>query len=161
MDIYIVMGVFGSGKSTIGQLLAEKFQMPFVEGDDFHPHANVTKMASGQALHDADRYEWIAKLSAEINAKSGSCVAACSSLNGVVRSWLLEKIKGRIQFICLHGDRDLLLRRLNSRTGHFFKSSLLDTQLNAFVPPQNAIVVDVDNKAECICEEIIAFLADK
>ncbi len=154
-ETYIIMGVSGAGKSTIGKLLAEKMQLPFVEGDDFHPQENIDKMSSGHALTNEDRKVWIERLTGEINRLEEPSVASCSALNEVVRSWIIDNIQNDVCFICLKGSRRVLLERLQSRKGHFFKVDMLDSQLNAFEIPSGAISVDIDASEQDICDEII------
>ncbi len=152
---YIIMGVSGAGKSTIGALVAEQLDVPFVEGDDFHPRENVDKMSSGQALTNDDRRAWIEQLAGEINTIDGHSVASCSALNDVVRNWLNQHIKAEVCFVCLQGSRALLLERLRARKGHFFKDDMLDSQLQAFDLPEGAICVDIDASPEEISANIM------
>lgn len=158
MTAYIVMGVSGAGKSTIGIQLANALQHPFIEGDDFHPESNLAKMSSGQPLTNEDRRGWIKALAAEINSKPGASVSSCSALNATVQAWLIELVAQDICFICLEGSRELLLGRLNARAGHFFKASMLDSQLEAFSPPKDAIFVSIDKSPKEICEDLLETL---
>ncbi|MFN3313002.1 MAG: gluconokinase [Hyphomonas sp.] len=140
----IVMGVSGCGKSTLAGAIAGHLSWPFVEGDDYHSPANRRKMASGQPLDDSDRRGWIAELTGAIRAAGPVSVVACSALNPVVRSWIESGIGHAPLYLLLDGDRDLLTERLKQRTGHFMNPALLDSQLAALRPPEDAVIVPVD-----------------
>lgn len=139
------MGVSGSGKTTIGRALADKLHWPFADADDFHPPANIAKMSTGQPLTDADRAPWLASIRAQIDrwvANKQSAVVTCSALKATYR----EQLRGshaEVKFVYLHGDRDLLLQRLQGRKNHFMKASMLDSQLAALEPPTDALTVDI------------------
>uniref|UniRef100_UPI0038CD9B3C gluconokinase n=1 Tax=Paracoccus binzhouensis TaxID=2796149 RepID=UPI0038CD9B3C len=127
----VVMGVSGSGKSTTGGALAARMGWPFVEGDSFHPAANVAKMQAGTPLTDADREPWLRELAAEIgrNEARGQCsVIGCSALKRAYRD-ILRSGAPRVRFLHVHGTRRILEDRLTHREGHFFPASLLDSQL--------------------------------
>jgi gluconokinase len=134
--VAVVMGVSGTGKSTIARLLTEDLGWPSAEGDDFHSAANVAKMHAGHPLTDADRAPWLAAIADWIGAceTAGSGgVVTCSALK---RSYRDELRRGHpdVRFICLVGGHDLLESRLENRTGHFMPASLLDSQLATFEP---------------------------
>lgn len=140
------MGVSGSGKSTVGALLAARLGLPFVEADDYHPPANVAKMAAGVPLDDADRRPWLISLS-EVLAKAEragtGAVLACSALKASYRALLFGALAARPHTVYLHGERDVLLRRLGARRGHFFPPALLDSQLATLEVPTGALRIDV------------------
>ena len=124
--VYIVMGVAGSGKTTIGKALAERLHIPFFDGDDFHPRANVEKMSAGNPLTDEDRWPWLdalATASAQWEA-SGGAVLACSALKEVYRERLIAK-NPNTKFIFLEGPPELLAKRLAARAGHYMKPQML------------------------------------
>lgn len=134
--IVVVMGVAGSGKTTIGQLLAERLGVPYAEADSFHPPANVAKMASGQALDDDDRYPWLAAIAEWI--KAHGCdgeggVVSCSALTYRYRD-LLRQAYAEVWFLHLDADRDLIIRRVSGRSDHFMPASLVDSQFQALEP---------------------------
>jgi gluconokinase len=150
------MGVAGSGKSTVGRLLAERLDWPFFDGDDYHPAANVEKMRRGIPLTDADRLPWLERLR-DLASRSERAVLACSALKESYRR-ILSGGDPRVRFIYLRADPALLVSRLEGRTGHFFKRALLESQLAALeepTPASTAIVVDASQPAESAVREIL------
>lgn len=158
---FVLMGVAGCGKTTIGKLLAQKLKIPFYDADDFHSEECLQKMREGIALDDIARMPWLAKLSAEIrkwNREYGA-VLACSALKECYRSILSSDGSEKVLFIHLTGARDVLIRRIENRHAHFFPPTLLESQLNILEPPSNGIVVQIDKKPEEIVHEILSSLA--
>jgi len=144
--ILVVTGVSGSGKTTIGQALAQRLACPFADGDDLHPPANIAKMERGQALTDADRGPWLASIADWIGARATEGtggVVACSALKRRYRD-LLRNGHPDVRFLCLTASRDELARRLAHRRGHFMPASLLDSQLAIFEP------LEADEPGGCI-----------
>ena len=129
--IVVVMGVCGSGKTSVGQLLAERMDWVFVEGDDLHPEANRRKMAAGTPLTDEDRWPWLDRIVGEMRRADGegrSVVVACSALRRIYR----DRLRGGgadVRFLHLTGAPALLRDRLEQRDGHFMPAALLDSQL--------------------------------
>jgi gluconokinase len=157
--IVIVMGVAGSGKSTIGQLLAQRLGWPFYDGDDFHPPANVEKMRAGIPLTDEDRSDWLSALAAlmtEQLRQDQSAVIACSALKQVYRTRLGSD--NAVRFVYLRGSYDLIEARLRERTGHYMPPDLLASQFAALEEPQDALVVDVHQLPDQIVTEIVGQL---
>src|SRR5262249_15108262 len=140
--IVIVMGVSGTGKTTIGTRLAHDLAWPFYDADAFHSPANVDKMRHGIPLTDADRDGWLDALRALIAGLSGSAVLACSALKATYRARLAGG-RSDVRFVHLTGDPALLRRRLEQRRAHYMPASLLDSQLATLEPPAGAITVDV------------------
>lgn len=135
---WVVMGVCGCGKSSVGSRLAESIGARFLEGDAFHSPANVAKMSAGTPLTDADRAEWLLQLMAEIrNAREtgASLVLSCSALKRRYRD-LLREGDPELRFAHLHGDRELIANRMLARINHYMPLSLLDSQLNVLEPLQ-------------------------
>ena len=144
--IVVVMGVSGSGKSVVGQALASDLGWPFFDADDFHPPENVAKMAAGTPLTDADRWPWLDRLAAdmgEINKREDNAVLACSALRQVYRDRILRA--GNVRFVHLSGDYDTIASRIAARRHAYMPASLLASQFAALEPPQDAIVVSVQD----------------
>ena len=143
--ILIVMGVSGSGKTTIGQWLSAKLDCSFLDADDFHPPGNVRKMAVGDALTDEDRWPWLHILAAEIGAwieADGSAILGCSALKQSYRDIL---VGGRedVRIVHLNGQKALIAHRLETRMDHYMPASLLDSQFEALEQPRDALSVDI------------------
>ena len=139
------MGVSGSGKTTIGQLLSTELICSFIDGDDFHPPMNIKKMSSGEALTDKDRWPWLEILADKIQQsiqQEQSVVLACSALKNSYRRVLCVE-KQLVQFIYLKGDYITIERRMQSRESHFMTKSLLQSQFATLEEPEDAIVVDI------------------
>ncbi len=139
------MGVSGCGKSTIGKLLAQELNIPFFDGDDFHPEANITKMSSGQALNDDDRQGWLETLNnlAKKQLTKNSCVIVCSALKQKYRDILSLDIQNETKWVHLSGSFDQILERVNSRADHFMPSELLKSQFDILEEPKDAIEIDI------------------
>ncbi|MEW2306032.1 gluconokinase [Streptomyces sp. NPDC006655] len=158
--VVIVMGVSGSGKSTVGAGLAELLGVPFLEGDDLHPAANLAKMASGHPLDDADRRPWLAAITRWIRATAASGhggVASCSALRRAYRD-RFRRTGADVWFLYLHLDREVAVARLARRTGHFMPPELLDSQyatLDPLHPDEPGATVDV-NEAESPADVLAA-----
>lgn len=142
----VVMGVSGSGKSTFARALAAELSGSFLDADDFHPAENVAKMARGEPLQDADRWEWLDRLRVELvdwESRPAPVVLACSALRWSYRERLRGPAKGGVaplllRLVFLDGPREELGRRLTNRENHFMPVSLLDSQLSTLEPPTDA-----------------------
>ena len=135
--IAVLMGVSGSGKTLIGEALAGSIGGRFIEGDQYHPQANISRMASGQPLRDEDRWGWLDAIAAEIasaDRAGGTLVVACSALKRAYRD-RLRAASERIVFIYLEVSRDTAAARVAARRGHFMPPSLIDSQFAALEPP--------------------------
>ena len=140
----LLMGVSGSGKSTIGRALAAELDWPFLDADTLHPPANVAKMASGIPLTDEDRWPWFDRIVAEMRryaAAGNHVVIACSALKQAYRDRL--ESGGPVRFVYLKGDAETIAPRLAGRAGHFMPPSLLASQFATLEEPDDAIVVDI------------------
>jgi carbohydrate kinase (thermoresistant glucokinase family) len=154
----VVMGVSGCGKSTIGAVLAERLGMVFTDGDDLHPPANVTKMAAGTPLNDADRWPWLDSVAAVLQHSDG--VVACSALRRSYRDRILHTAPDAV-FVHLSGNREILQQRISARVDHFMPSALLDSQLETLQPPaedEPAAVFDIAGTETEIVNEILRWL---
>jgi len=153
----VVMGVSGSGKTTVGAALADALGLRFVDGDALHPAANVAKMAAGIPLDDADRAPWLDAIGAVLAA--GPVVVACSALKRAYRDRLRAAAPG-LQLVFLDGDPALLASRMTARPGHFMPASLLDSQLATLERPESdehALTADIARPAG----EIVTALAER
>lgn len=161
----IVMGVSGSGKSTLGAVLARALGCPFLDGDDFHDAAAITKMSTGQPLTDDDRWPWLDRLGRAIGqtlASGSAVVAACSALRRGYRDRLRGAIHAPTRFVLLDGGVDVLQRRLGQRTGHYMPASLLGSQLATLERPEAdeaATALPIGAPPEQLCRAALAWLA--
>ncbi|MAU21461.1 MAG: gluconokinase [Martelella sp.] len=162
-DAIIVMGVSGSGKSSVARRLAERAGHDFIEGDELHPAANVEKMSRGIPLQDEDRWPWLALIGAEIaRHRRAGVVVTCSALKKAYRDRLRQTAGGSLAFVFLDGSEALLSARMGHRTGHFMPVSLLQSQLATLERPDGepgVVVVDIDQSLEAIVEAALAGLA--
>jgi carbohydrate kinase (thermoresistant glucokinase family) len=143
------MGVSGSGKTTIGEALARRLGCRFIDADDYHPAANVAKMAAGQALEDEDRWPWLDRLNA-ILRREDNAILACSALKERYRQRLSQDVPA-LAWIYLKGEFDLIRSRLGERRHRYMPASLLESQFATLEPPSDAITVDVSGSVEdCI-----------
>lgn len=143
--VYLLMGVAGCGKTTVGKALAKRLQARFIDADDLHPKANKTKMAAGIALDDTDRRPWLEAVAQEIDhalSEPTSTVLACSALKRAYRT-ILRTDRSGVQLVYLSADRTLIAKRLAARRHHFFPDTLLASQFKALEPPtdEQALVI--------------------
>jgi carbohydrate kinase (thermoresistant glucokinase family) len=160
MTIAVVMGVSGSGKTTVAAMLAGALHCQFQEGDDLHPSSNVAKMRSGTPLTDADRLPWLHKIAAEIDewrARGESGVLTCSALKRSYRDIIIGNRRD-VTLVYLRGSRDLIHERMAARHEHFMPVALLDSQFATLQEPdadENAIIVDVGARPAEIVAKIV------
>jgi gluconokinase len=156
----VVMGVSGSGKSTIAERLAARLGWRFEDGDKYHPPANVAKMSAGHPLNDEDRWPWLQAIADEIDrtCKAGEhAVVACSALKRVYRDILVHG-RNDVRIVFLNGTQALIANRLAARKGHFMPPGLLTSQFKTLEPPQpgeRPIIVSIDASVEAIVDDII------
>ncbi|WP_030609550.1 gluconokinase [Streptomyces sclerotialus] len=159
--VIVVMGVAGTGKTTIGPLVAEALDVPYAEGDDFHPPANIEKMTAGTPLDDADREPWLDAIGAWAHDRAGKGgVVSSSALKRVYRDRLRAAAPG-IVFLHLTGSRELIAGRMAERKGHFMPTALLDSQFATLQPladDERGVAVDVAGTPEEITERAVAAL---
>jgi 6-phosphogluconate dehydrogenase len=157
--IYYIMGVSGSGKTTVGQLLAKELKLPFFDADDFHSAENVAKMAAGQALTDADRASWLLALNQKacqlVNEGSGA-VIACSGLKERYRAVLGQNINTKTHWVHLQGSYDLIHQRMGQRPGHYMPAGLLKSQFEALEPPTYGLHLSIDQKPQHLVATILS-----
>jgi gluconokinase len=156
----IVMGVSGSGKSTIADKLAERLRWSYEDGDKFHPASNVAKMSAGHPLTDEDRWPWLQAIADEIDrvCRAGQrAVIACSALKRAYRDILVHG-RSDVRIIYLKGTQELIARRLATRKNHFMPPGLLDSQFRTLEPPdtrENPVTVSIDAPVDAIVDAII------
>ena len=152
------MGPAGSGKTTVGKLLADQLSWEFADGDDFHPPANIEKMSQGIPLTDEDRLPWLQSIRDAMRqwqAQGKNAVIACSALKRTYRELLgIGPNAKAIKLVYLKGTYDLLLERLHSRTGHYMKEQMLTSQLADLEEPTDTLTIDISNTPEKIVSEI-------
>ena len=157
--LIVVMGVAGSGKTTIASGLAEQLGVPFVEGDSLHPIANVKKMAAGIPLTDEDRWPWLKAIGErmEVERDTGhGVVVSCSALKHAYRDCLRRHVHGKVYFILLDGSRELITDRMKKRKGHFMPPALLDSQfatLEKPTPDEDAVILDISHTVPALLAE--------
>lgn len=160
----VTMGVCGSGKTTVGEHLAERLGVVFRDADEFHPAANVAKMSAGIPLTDEDRVPWLDAIAAAIRATDPSrpIVVSCSALKRSYRDRIVRSAGRPVDFVFLTGPREVLRARMGGRKGHFMPVSLLDSQLATLEPPtpdERAITVSIEQPVEAIVEAVLGELA--
>lgn len=161
--LLVVMGVSGSGKSTVGAALAQRLGVPFEDADDLHPPANIAKMSAGIPLDDDDRHPWLETIGAWLAARDGhGGVVSCSALKRAYRDQLRAHA-ARAVFVHLHGTREVIARRQASRPGHFMPASLLDSQFDTLEPlgeDEAGVVIDVDQTVDLIVQQYVDLTVD-
>lgn len=155
--IIIAMGVSSSGKSTVGQSIARRLHVPFLDGDGYHPEANVEKMRNGIPLTDEDRWPWLERLAKALNEaadRKGAAVGACSALRRAYRDFLVEQAGEPILFVYLDGSKAVIAERMAKRSHEYMPASLLDSQFATLEVPdpasENVLVVPVTDSVEKI-----------
>lgn len=152
----IIIGVSGCGKTTIGKLLADKIQLPFIDADDFHPEENIQKMTNGIALTDQDRLPWLQNINAALKnyTEQKGAILACSALKESYRTRLSEGIDA-IDWIYLQGDIHLIRARMERRANHFMDVNLLQSQFETLEEPSHGLHISVEKSPEEIVTQIL------
>lgn len=153
----VVMGVSGSGKSTVGAALARRLRVPFVDADTMHPAANIAKMAAGEPLDDDDRYPWLERVGDWLAAHRDGGVVSCSALKRAYRDQLRAHCPG-VEFLHLTGSAELIAGRLAARTEHFMPLALLRSQLNTLEPldtDEAGSTVDIGPDVDAIVDAVV------
>jgi gluconokinase len=155
--LLVVMGVSGSGKSTVGAALAQRLAVPFVDADDLHPAANIAKMTRGEALDDADRGPWLEIIGRWLADHPHGGVVSCSALKRKYRDQLRDHAHD-VAFLHLQGSREVIARRQASRPGHFMPASLLTSQFATLEPleaDEHGVVLDIDQSVDRIVQQYV------
>lgn len=155
--VIFITGVSGSGKSTIGQLLSEKLQIPYFDGDDFHSPSNILKMSNRQPLTDDDRQSWLVSLNAlaKKQLETNSCIIGCSALKQQYREILSKGIESQTKWVHLRGTFDQILERLKKRSGHFMPKELLKSQFDLLEESTGSLNIDIDSTPNEIVRKIV------
>ncbi len=159
--VIVIMGVSGTGKTTVGKLLSDKTNIPFFDADDFHPKANISKMRAGLPLNDADREPWLTALAQHIknwSQRPPGAILACSSLKASYRKTLSSFESVAISWIFLTGSFELLSKRMKARADHFMPPALLKSQLETLEAPDQALKLDISASPVEIVDQIISKL---
>lgn len=154
----VVMGVSGSGKSTVGAAVAQRLRVPFADADDFHPAENIAKMSAGEPLNDDDRFPWLEIIGQWLATHVDGGVISCSALKKKYRDQLRNHCPD-VEFLHLHGTVEVIAARQASRPGHFMPASLLQSQFDTLEPleaDERGTVVDVDQDIDSIVETYIS-----
>jgi len=155
--LVVVMGVSGSGKSTVGAALAQRLRVPFVDADDLHPEANIAKMSRGEPLDDHDRHPWLEAIGRWLADHPDGGVVSCSALKRRYRDQLRHHAR-HVEFLHLQGTHEVIARRQASRPGHFMPASLLSSQfatLEPLQPDEGGLVIDVDQSVDAIVQRYV------
>jgi len=155
--IVVLMGVSGSGKTTVGKILARELGWTFLDADDYHPAASIEKMRRGIPLNDADRRPWLQALRRRVDEacdRGENVVLACSALKHAYQYYLERDVPGCVRYVYLNGSEEVIGRRLAARKGHFMNPGLLHSQFEALEPPEDAVRVDVTPAPEAIAAEV-------
>lgn len=153
----VVMGVSGSGKSTVGAALAQRLRVPFADADDFHPPANIAKMTAGEALNDDDRYPWLEAIGEWLAGHRQGGVMSCSALKRKYRDQLRNHCAD-VEFLHLSGAPDTIGKRQASRPGHFMPASLLESQFRTLEPleaDERGVALDIDQNIDSIVDTYV------
>lgn len=162
LSAIVVMGVAGSGKTSVGEEMGRRLGVPFRDADEFHPPANIAKMSAGIPLGDEDRWPWLDAIGAAIHdAAPGSIIVACSALKRVYRDRIVKAAGRPVQFVFLDGPVEILRRRIGGRRGHFMPASLLDSQLATLerpAPDEHAVTVSIDVPVGEVVTRVLSML---
>ncbi len=156
---YVVMGVSGCGKSSVGRAVAAAIGARFIDGDDLHPAQNLAKMARGEALTDADRAPWLDLVGRALGAAAPPVVIACSALRRAYRDRIAARSGAPVTYLFLTGSRTVIEARMRARSGHFMPPSLLDSQFATLEPPgpdEDALQVDIDQPFDAVVGTLVA-----
>ena len=153
----VIMGVSGCGKSSVGAALGERLGIPYRDGDDLHPAANVEKMRAGIPLSDADRWPWLDRV-ARVLHDDAPVIVGCSALRRAYRDRIRSTAGGAVRFVHLTGSREVIATRMAARTGHYMPTALLDSQFATLEPPapDEALTLDIAASMGALVDAILA-----
>ena len=161
---FVVMGVAGSGKTSIGLALARSLGCDFIDGDDLHPRENIEKMARGEPLTDDDRRPWLDQVGRALGAHEQPLVVGCSALKRLYRARIRDAAQRPVTFLYLQGSRALIAERMARRQRHFMPLTLLDSQFAALQEPdadEDAITVSIDQSPEAVVQALVQAIRDR
>jgi gluconokinase len=161
---FVIMGVSGCGKSSVGAALADRLTGVYIDGDDLHPAANIAKMGAGVPLTDADRWPWLDRVGECLARAEVTALIGCSALKRAYRDRIRAAVEGPVRFIHLAGKKEIIAARLHARQGHFMPVALLESQFTALEPPagdEQAITVDIDQPFDAVIAAVIAALEEE
>ncbi len=162
--LFVVMGVAGCGKSTVGNALVGQLGGTYLEGDEFHPMVNIKKMSNGEPLTDEDRWPWLKIIAQEMSKTEGLAFTGCSALKRSYRDLLRREAGEGITFIHLSGSKEVIADRMKRRAGHFMPTDLLDSQFAALEPlskEETSITVDISFSQQRILDQILSLITDQ
>lgn len=157
------MGVAGCGKSSVGEAISAQIGVPYLDGDDLHPQANIDKMSSGQPLTDTDRAPWLRDVGQALRNHDGSVMIGCSALKRIYRDQIREAAGQEVLFLHLNGARAVIEARMSARDGHFMPISLLDSQFATLEPLQSdetQVIIDIDQSFDAVVQAAVAALRE-
>ena len=163
MRKFVIMGVAGCGKTSVGTALASRLGWQFIDGDALHPASNIHKMESGIPLTDADRLPWLKQVGQSLRDHAGTIAIGCSALKRSYRDVSREAAGQKVCFLFLDGSRELIEKRMSERTGHFMPLSLLDSQFATLERPQadeDAVIISIDGDLASIIDQITSKLEE-
>ena len=158
---YVLMGVMGSGKTSIGRALAQRIAITFIDGDSLHPPSNIEKMSSGVPLTDADRAPWLADVGRTLHDTEGPVAIGCSSLKKSYRDIIRNAAKEPVRFLHLHTTKEILTERTQGRDGHFMPPALLESQLATLElldPDEDGQVIDINQPLNSVVDAVERFI---
>ena len=162
MSRFVIMGVAGSGKSTVGRAISERCGIAFIDGDDLHTTENIRKMSSGIPLNDADRAPWLIQVGKALSGAQGPVAVACSALQRSYRDIIRAHAPQPVHFLHLAADREVLSDRMKNRDGHFMPASLIDSQFAALQPleaEEQGIVIDVAGPLDTVIDQAACYIS--
>lgn len=163
MRCFVLMGVSGCGKSSVGEAAAARCGMTFIDGDDLHPQANIDKMASGEPLTDADREPWLEQVGQTLAETQGSVIIGCSALKRAYRDIIRTHADAPVHFLHLDAPKEVLAARVQNRPGHFMPPALLDSQFAALEhlgPDEPGVRIDIDQPFDGVIGQTATYLKE-